>query len=128
MTLAVAHTQTERSRDSGKDVVGWQHDRSQPLDIGHSRQSGHGHERQKPGDHQEQQVVAGIDRREPQQQGQDDVESAGFGDFQAKGNGMRSMIVRRTIPLSEAGISPPRITSLWAQTATALFLTSSGAT
>ena len=127
MSLAVSYTQPEWRRRSGKYFIGRQNYRNQSLDIGHSGQSGHTHEGQKSGDHQKQQVVAGIDSRETEQKGQCNVERTGLADFQTKGNGMRSMIVRSTPPLSDMDISL-RMTSRWAQTAMTVLRTSSGAT
>lgn len=101
--------------------------RNQLLDIIHSGQTGYRHECQQTGNDQKQQVVTGIDRSKTDQERNQDVERPGRADFQAKGSAMPAMIVRITPPLSTVVISL-RITSLWAQTAAAMPLTSSGAT
>lgn len=97
------------------------------LDIVHTGQTGHRHERQQTGNNQKQEVIAGIDRSKAEQERDQYIKRSRFADFQAKGNAKAAIIVRMTPPLSVVVISF-RITNRWAQTAATHFLTSSGAT
>lgn len=119
--------QAEGGRYPGIDLFRGDQIRSQLLDIVHSGQAGHRHECQQPGNDKKQQVIAGIDRGKTEQERDQDIERSRFADLQAKGNAMPAMIVRITPPLSTVDISF-RMVNRWEQTATAMPLTSSGAT
>jgi len=127
ITLAVSDRELKWRRSSGENFIGWDKVRIQLFYVVHSGQSGNGHKSQKCRYHKKEKVVSGIYRRKAYQEGNYNVERPGFADLQTKGNAMSAMIVRNTPPLSEVDISL-FMTSLWQHTATALFLTSSGAT
>ena len=99
----------------------------EPFDVAHAGIPGNRHKGQKARHHQKQQVVAGIDGREAQQDGDGDVECPRLADPQAKGSAMSAMSARNNPPMSAVSWSG-RMTRRWAQTATAIPLTSSGAT
>ena len=96
--LGVADPQPEGGRHGGEDFLGREQFRGESLDVEHPGQAGDGHEGQKPRHHQEQQVVAGVDGGETEQQGDDDVQRPGLADPQAKGSAMSAMHFRGSSP------------------------------
>lgn len=85
---SVGQTDLQSGRGLGKDFLRRDQDGGQPVEIGFPEQAGQGHETEQGGDHQVQQVVAGIDRTESEQQGEYDVKGSGPGQLQTKGTGV----------------------------------------
>ena len=89
----------ERGGTAGKYLSRRQQFGGKTLQIDHPGQPGDRHERQQPRYNQEQQVIAGIDGREAQQERNGDVQRPGLADFQTKGSAMSLMSVRNSSPL-----------------------------
>src|SRR4051794_3308039 len=63
-------------------------DHRKPLEVEPSGDAGDRHERQERGYHQKKEVVPGVDGGKSEEEGNDDVQEPGAGDFQTSGTGI----------------------------------------
>ena len=95
----IMETEPKRGGTAGKYLNRRQQLRGEAFQIYHPGQAGDRHERQQPRHNQEQQVIAGIDGREAQQERNGYVQRPGLADLQTKGSAMSLMSVRNSSPL-----------------------------